>query len=102
MITKKYEEITDQLESNSEYRNLEDRLIDLAGEEAAEKVVCTVSDLRDEIIEFAYLEGFAAGIEKKTREEFKRNITSHLKSTDLHELLDQLGFAKNTKNASSN
>jgi hypothetical protein len=58
--------------------------------------------LRDEIIEFAYLEGFAAGIEKKTREEFKRNITSHLKSTDLHELLDQLGFAKNTKNASSN
>ncbi|PTX14565.1 hypothetical protein SAMN04488598_1854 [Halanaerobium congolense] len=101
MVSKTYEKITDELESNSEYRNLEDKILDLADQEVSEEMVSVISDLREEIIESAYLEGFAAGIEKKTREEFKENITSYLKTTDLNEILDSFEFNKN-KNASSN
>lgn len=102
MIFKTYEKITDELESNSEYRNLEDKILDLADEKVAEEIICVISDLRDEIIEFAYLEGFAKGIEKKTQEEFKENIKQHIKAKDLTDIIDSFGFAKNTKNASSN
>ena len=88
MITKSKNNILERLENNEEFLYLEDMVV--AGE--GEDFMVLLSQLKYEIMEEAYLEGYKDGITDKVKQEFLKDPAEHLNIIHVRKLLEDLGI----------